>query len=123
AFDPFNVASSSGSSYLRVTQGGNVGIGTSTPGQTLTVAGTLQITGGSPGLGKLLTSDANGIASWTATSTLGLQPAGNYVTNTYASSTFPSFTYASSTFVNYGYGSSTYATIASYPTYTYASAT
>lgn len=45
--------------------------------------------------------------------TSGLQPAGNYVTNSYASSTF----------VNYAYGTSTYATIANYPTYTYASST
>ncbi len=29
--DPFNISSSSGSSYLRVTQAGNVGVGTSTP--------------------------------------------------------------------------------------------
>jgi hypothetical protein len=28
-------------------------------------AGTIEIDGGSPGLGKVLTSDANGVASWT----------------------------------------------------------
>jgi hypothetical protein len=36
----------------------------------LTVTGTVKITGGSPGLGKVLTSDANGVGTWqTVTST------------------------------------------------------
>jgi len=69
----------SGSSYFFQVNGsdkivfdsnGNVGISTTTPGQTLVVAGTVQITGGSPGTGKVLTSDANGVASWTSTSTI-----------------------------------------------------
>lgn len=43
---------------------GNVGMGTATPGSKLEVAGQLKITGGSPGAGKVLTSDATGLASW-----------------------------------------------------------
>jgi len=43
---------------------GNVGIGTTDPGTKLEVAGQVKITGGIPGDGKVLTSDANGLASW-----------------------------------------------------------
>jgi hypothetical protein len=43
---------------------GNVGIGTENPSAKLEVAGQIKITGGSPGEGKLLTSDNNGTASW-----------------------------------------------------------
>lgn len=43
---------------------GDVGIGTHSPGAKLEVAGQVKITGGSPGLGKVLTSDANGLATW-----------------------------------------------------------
>lgn len=47
-----------------VTAGGNVGLGTSSPSAQLEVAGQVKITGGSPGNGKVLTSDANGLATW-----------------------------------------------------------
>jgi|GEM_PF-2113359 len=43
---------------------GNVGIGTTSPGAKLEVAGQVKISGGSPGAGKVLQSDANGLASW-----------------------------------------------------------
>lgn len=43
---------------------GTVGIGTTNPGAKLEVAGDIKITGGTPGVGKILTSDANGLASW-----------------------------------------------------------
>jgi hypothetical protein len=49
---------------LTVATGGNVGIGTPTPGTKLEVAGQIKITGGAPADGKVLTSDANGLASW-----------------------------------------------------------
>ncbi|MDO8524728.1 MAG: hypothetical protein Q7R99_03835, partial [bacterium] len=47
-----------------VNRGGNVGIGTATPGAKLEVAGQVKITGGTPGDGKVLTSDINGLATW-----------------------------------------------------------
>jgi hypothetical protein len=51
---------------MRITNAGNVGIGTASPDTTtkLHVAGTVRIDGGSPGAGKVLVSDANGLASW-----------------------------------------------------------
>ena len=43
---------------------GNMGVGTSAPGAKLDIAGTIKIVDGSQGAGKVLTSDANGLASW-----------------------------------------------------------
>ncbi|MGB3948221.1 MAG: hypothetical protein WBM13_09555, partial [Bacteroidia bacterium] len=43
---------------------GDVGIGTSTPGAKLEVGGQVKITGGTPAAGKVLTSDAAGLATW-----------------------------------------------------------
>jgi len=43
---------------------GDVGIGTASPGAKLEVAGQVKITGGAPGVGKVLTSDAAGLATW-----------------------------------------------------------
>jgi hypothetical protein len=43
---------------------GNVGIGTNNPSTKLEVNGQVKITEGNPGLGKILTSDATGLASW-----------------------------------------------------------
>lgn len=61
----FNLAESGVADYrLIVLPGGNVGLGTSTPGVRLEVAGQVKITGGVPGLGKVLVSDATGLASW-----------------------------------------------------------
>lgn len=51
---------------VRVSASGNVGIGAADPTARLEVAGQVRITGGSPGPGKVLTSDANGLASWQA---------------------------------------------------------
>lgn len=44
----------------------NVGIGTITPNANLHVSGTVKISDGTQGAGKILTSDANGLASWQA---------------------------------------------------------
>ncbi len=43
---------------------GRMGIGTLKPGAKLEVNGTVKITDGTQGAGKVLTSDANGLASW-----------------------------------------------------------
>ncbi len=45
-------------------QGSFVGIGTDDPTAKLEVAGQVKITGGTPGAGKVLTSDADGLATW-----------------------------------------------------------
>jgi len=44
--------------------GANVGIGTSEPSRKLDVVGQVRIRGGSPGTGKVLTSDADGVGTW-----------------------------------------------------------
>ncbi len=49
---------------MRITSSGNVGIGVTDPGAKLEVAGQIKITGGSPAAGKVLFSDANGLAAW-----------------------------------------------------------
>jgi hypothetical protein len=43
---------------------GNVGVGTTTPTSKLEIAGDIKIVDGTQGAGKVLTSDANGKASW-----------------------------------------------------------
>jgi hypothetical protein len=60
-----------------VTAGGNVGLGTSSPTAQLEVAGQVKITGGSPGNGKVLTSDANGLATWQTAGGLTLPYSGS----------------------------------------------
>jgi len=45
-------------------EAGNVGIGTASPGARLEVNGQVKVTGGSPAAGKVLTSDAGGLATW-----------------------------------------------------------
>ena len=52
------------SEILRITNAGNVGIGETDPDAKLEVAGQVKITGGTPGTGKVLTSDADGLATW-----------------------------------------------------------
>jgi hypothetical protein len=72
----FTIASSSGDALLTVIPSGNVGIGTTTPTQTLSVAGNMQLTGAlfdannaSGTAGQILTSTGTGTA-WSSTSTL-----------------------------------------------------
>jgi len=49
---------------LRMNSNGDVGIGTASPGARLEVNGKVKVTGGSPAAGKVLTSDAGGLATW-----------------------------------------------------------
>jgi hypothetical protein len=49
---------------LSILDAGNVGIGTTNPGAKLEINGQLKITGGLPGAGKILESDATGLARW-----------------------------------------------------------
>jgi len=51
---------------------GNVGIGTTSPRERLHVAGSIRIADGNEGPNKVLTSDANGTATWQAPSGSGL---------------------------------------------------
>jgi len=57
-----------GFNRFTITSAGDVGIGSMAPGAKLEVGGQIKITGGTPGAGKVLTSDAVGLATW--------QPAG-----------------------------------------------
>ena len=70
---------------MRIQGTGEVGIGTSTPGAKLEVAGQVKITGGVPGAGKVLTSDATGLATWTT-------PSGGTVTGSGTTNYVPKFT-------------------------------
>lgn len=58
----------SGDSYL---SGGSFGIGNTAPAATLDVTGTFKLADGTQSAGRVLTSDANGNASWVAASALG----------------------------------------------------
>jgi hypothetical protein len=81
--NPFNVASSTGTSLFTILQNGNVGIGSSTPSRTLTVAGSLGLTGaffdstnasGTQGMVLLSTGTST---RWVATSSLGISGGGS----------------------------------------------
>ena len=74
---------SNGTSVMTVDLGNQkVGIGTKTPTSALEVGGQVTITGGAPGLGKVLTSDANGLASWTTPGATPWSVSGNNIFNT-----------------------------------------
>ena len=55
-----------------IIKNGNVGIGTTGPGAKLEVAGQVKITGGTPGAGEVLTSDAVGLATWEPVAVAGV---------------------------------------------------
>ena len=60
-----NGSSAAFNETVRFTGSGNVGIGVN-PTAKLEVNGQMKITGGTPGAGKVLTSDASGLATWAA---------------------------------------------------------
>lgn len=64
---------------------GNVGIGNTSPSAKLDVAGQVKISGGAPGAGKVLTSDANGLATWQKSGAIayGFVTGGNTLVNSY----------------------------------------
>ena len=60
------IYTANGTNLVLNQNGGNVGIGTTNPGAKLEVVGQIKIVDGTQGAGKVLTSDANGLASWQA---------------------------------------------------------
>ena len=105
-------------------------LATTTNSGTLSVTGSTTISSLVAGLvrttasGALYTDTASYLTNTYASSTFPsfayasstFQPIGSYVTNSYASTTFPSFSYASSTYVGYGYASSTFQAAGTYVT-------
>ncbi len=53
-----------GTPKFTVDASGNVGVGTTAPAAKMDVVGNIKIADGTQGLGKVLTSDANGLANW-----------------------------------------------------------
>jgi hypothetical protein len=61
---------------IRIDAIGNVGVGGIPPTQKLDIDGQVRIRGGAPGVGKVLTSDANGVATWETPVAGGALPPG-----------------------------------------------
>lgn len=79
-------ASGAANNYAAIFDQGNVGIGTASPSAKLEVAGQVKITGGSPGAGKVLTSDGVGLATWAAGASPAWALTGNSATTPSSSS-------------------------------------
>ena len=73
--------SSGFANLLLVRSGGNVGIGTNAPGvgSKLDIIGKIKVTDGTQGIGKVLTSDASGLASWATVNGLLSGGTANYI--------------------------------------------
>ncbi len=65
-----DIESNMGSRFIVTKDSSKVGIGTLTPTAKLDVAGKVKITDGTQGNGKLFVSDASGVGSWTAPSSV-----------------------------------------------------
>jgi hypothetical protein len=82
-----NVNSGTTGTVLTIQDNGRVGVGNASPAATLDVNGTIRISGGNPSAGRVLTSDAQGFASWvaptggTSTSTSPWTVTGNDISN------------------------------------------
>ena len=66
-----------GTNVTLADMGDKVGVGVSAPDATLHVNGHVKITGGFPGEGKVLTSDADGIAAWQTSPFVSAENGGN----------------------------------------------
>jgi len=64
ASDGIKLQSVDGTTRMFVQENGNVGIGTTLPSTKLHVEGSIKVVDGNQAAGKILTSDANGLASW-----------------------------------------------------------
>jgi len=80
----FVVNDSIGGINMIAEEGGNIGIGTSTPDTTLHVVGKMKYEDGTQGDGYVLTSDADGMATWTDAATLDFSAVPSYADNTAA---------------------------------------
>ncbi len=60
-----------------VTSAGKVGIGTTSPDAKLVVEGQVKITGGNPAIGRVLTSDAVGLSTWSELPVISVNGSGN----------------------------------------------
>ncbi|GEM_PF-4249185 len=65
------ITGGSATSGITINSSGNLGIGTISPGAALEVNGQVKITGGTPGSNKVLTSDGDGLATWTTVAGIG----------------------------------------------------
>jgi len=75
--DNFNFSIKTNNEHrIHINANGFVGIGTTTPTSLLECSGQVKITGGNPGLNKVLTSNADGLASWTLPAGGGFTDAG-----------------------------------------------
>ena len=79
-------ATTTGDPSITAQAGGRIGMGVVNPDSTLHVVGTMKFVDGNQGLNKVLTSDANGVASWqtpaggdTTTASNGLTETGNNI--------------------------------------------
>jgi trimeric autotransporter adhesin len=75
----FNIRTNDSRTVLFMGDSGNIGVGVATPSANLDISGQVRIRGGLPALGKVLTSDALGLASWqnAASSNNGLTKTGD----------------------------------------------
>jgi hypothetical protein len=69
AADPFIIQVNDGYDAMTFLSNGNVGIGQTNPVAKLDISGAVKIADGTQGSGKVLTSDASGVASWHAPGT------------------------------------------------------
>ncbi|MEP6674270.1 MAG: hypothetical protein ABJA78_03920 [Ferruginibacter sp.] len=80
--DPFYGGSYYFTEWMRLQNNGNLGIGTAAPDAKLHVAGSIKMVDGNQAAGKVLTSDANGLASWQPDGTGYWSLSGNNIGNT-----------------------------------------